>query len=626
MRKITYDELVNSIFDEDVKPNELGTSLPSILGKRFAIEITKGGDASYTSLKTENGKAVANINISVASVCDLLGKKRYDEVGGSEENVMQKARKVKGLLKGLSYHEIDHLMHTDMDRGALNDIVPVPKREFCGKFSNIMEDLSIDHLGMPKNRYHRYTAQYIGMLERTAFDEQAANYQDDGSLNSFLQYVLLYGRSGPKRLASGNARFESLKAKGFMERFRDAYRERNATKRFEKQIALAQWVWDELGVDDREAAEFASQPMPQFSPSLAPAKEDGLTLPMGAMNLPDENGEISPPDSETQDASGMGDGDQSGLGDIGNDQLPGENAKQNRKGGSKNDEKLAAIVQRIVTRGKLYKYDNSVIDTEASPGLRNSWKRSTKSVSTLVCQLAKSLKRAKASIGPRPIYNSDDGDAFDFEAYRMAHANRTPDPNVFVSERKGTQVNDLSVSILVDCSGSMEGLRSMVSLAACTALVMACDQAKIPCECSYFSGSTVTKVLEYGQEVRTYGYRVATVSWKGIRGIGNIGGTTDLGTSMIQTISSLSEWHGTANKCLFVITDGFVNQPNIRIVEEAKAEAKENGIAIIAVGIETAMIKNLFDRSLILKDAELGRLPGFVASELYKAYVQKNYF
>ena len=172
----------------------------------------------------------------------------------------------------------------------------------------------------------------------------------------------------------------------------------------------------------------------------------------------------------------------------------------------------------------------------------------------------------------------------------------------------------------------MEGLRSKVSLAACAALVMACDQAKIPCECSYFSGSMVTKVLEYGQEVCTYGYRVATVSWKGIPGILNIGGATNLGESMIQTISSLSEWHGTANKCLFVITDGFVDNSNVRVVEEAKAKAKENGIAIIAVGIQTAMIKNLFDRSLILGEAELGRLPGFVASELYKAYVQKNYF
>ena len=626
MRKVEYGELVDSIFEEDVKPNELGTSLPSILGKRFAIEITKGGDASYTSLKTENGKAVANINISVASVCDLLGKKPHEEIGVSEENVMQKAKKIKGLLKGLSYHEIDHLMHTDMDRSALNDIVPIPKREFCGKFSNIMEDLSIDHLGMPKNRYHKYTAPFIGMLERTAFDGQAANYKDDGSLNSFLQYVLLYGRSGPKRLASGNARFESLKAKGFMDRFRDAYRERKATERFRKQIALAQWVWDELGVDDREAAEFASQPMPTFSPSLAPTKEDGLTLPMGALNLPDENGEVSPADSEPSDAPDTSNGDQAGQGDVGNDQLPGESAWKNPKDGPKNDEKLTALVQRIVRRGRLYRYDDSVMDAVASPGLNDSWKRSTKSVSTLVCQLAKSLKRAKASIGPRPIYNNDDGDAFDFEAYRMAHVNGTPDPNVFVSERKGTQVNDLSVSILVDCSGSMEGLRSKVSLAACAALVMACDQAKIPCECSYFSGSMVTKVLEYGQEVRTYGYRVATVSWKGIPGILNIGGATNLGESMIQTISSLSEWHGTANKCLFVITDGFVDNSNVRVVEEAKAKAKENGIAIIAVGIQTAMIKNLFDRSLILGEAELGRLPGFVASELYKAYVQKNYF
>ena len=236
-------DLAYAIFARCVKPN-VETSLHGIFFGKLKVLIESGyDDTSYTYMKRDG---VAVIHVSLRTACKSAGLLPGEEI--ASENVQTCAKMIKMALEGFVYHEIGHLYYTDMTGELLKAIAADPKWSpylyFIKDVVNICEDPTMEK-GFSSHPYYRRTKVLFKNLVKTLFIPQGKAYSDDGSIASFLNYLLLFLRIGPKAIAGSNKIFDELAAKGLYDRIRAAHRERNARARMEKQIELAKWIIEE---------------------------------------------------------------------------------------------------------------------------------------------------------------------------------------------------------------------------------------------------------------------------------------------------------------------------------------------------------------------------------------------
>ena len=260
----TTKALAEAVFARDVRKS-LGIDFSGFFYGELKIQLSASWDPkTYTALKRPG---VAEIHISYQTCLQAAGYDPSDRFTGSKAD--KAAKLLKRAMLGLGYHEIGHLKLTDMSgeefAKLLERLNQMPDEEFKKRFKsltkqdieelvqyvqefcNIVEDPTQEHM-LGNLPYYTFVRKYFKWLVERLFVPAAKSYKDDGSLRSFMNYLLLFARLGGGRIADRNAKFDNLAKKGFVKKLRAAARETDGIKRCAMQIDMALWVVEELGL------------------------------------------------------------------------------------------------------------------------------------------------------------------------------------------------------------------------------------------------------------------------------------------------------------------------------------------------------------------------------------------
>lgn len=236
--------LTEAVFRRDIRPTLQASFSLVFLGKlKILLECDRSG-GQYTYMK-KPGVAVIHL--------DLEEIERYTSTVPTPPITapgnFRVAKEIKTIAEGLAYHEMGHLLYSDMTGDPIRSVDPKyrPFLDFIKDLMNLMEDPKMEKL-MSKDIIYKFTKPYFSLLTKRVFYPQARRYKDGGKIGDFLQYILLWLRCGPKLLTAHNAMFDSLVPKGIYDKIRECHRENDGTKRAKKQIAFAIWLIDELGL------------------------------------------------------------------------------------------------------------------------------------------------------------------------------------------------------------------------------------------------------------------------------------------------------------------------------------------------------------------------------------------
>ena len=235
-------ELANVIFKRDIRPTLASSFSAIFLGKLRILLECDNEKLQYTYLKKPG---VAVIHLGSKLVCQYT----VDELSNPipPESAYATAKKMKTFYEAFAYHEIGHLLYTDMTGEALKIIETkyAPFTGFIKDMMNVLEDPKMERL-MAKDLIYKFTRPYFALATKSIFIPQARNYKDNGSVADLVNYILLYLRCGPKVLTAHNAMFDSLVPKGIYDKIKECHRENDPMKRAQKQVAFAIWLIDEL--------------------------------------------------------------------------------------------------------------------------------------------------------------------------------------------------------------------------------------------------------------------------------------------------------------------------------------------------------------------------------------------
>ena len=237
-------ELANVVFKRDVRPT-LSSSFSAIfLGKLRILLECDNENQQFTYLKKAG---VAVIHLGSRLVCQYTVDRQSDPIPPGAAYAT--AKKMKTFYEAFAYHEIGHLLYTDMTGEPLKtiDTKYVPFTGFIKDMMNVLEDPKMERL-MAKDLIYKFTRPYFALATKTIFVPQARRYKDNGSVADLVNYILLYLRCGTKVLTAHNAMFDSLVPKGIYDKIRECHRENDPMKRSQKQVAFAIWLIDELGL------------------------------------------------------------------------------------------------------------------------------------------------------------------------------------------------------------------------------------------------------------------------------------------------------------------------------------------------------------------------------------------
>ena len=246
-----FDGLTETVFKRDVRPTLEASFSTIFLGKlKILLEYGRQG-GQYTYLKKPG---VAVIHLDFSMIERYTPTKPIPPISNPWN--LRVAKELKVISEGFSYHEIGHLLYTDMTGELIKAIDPKykPFEDFIKDTMNILEDPKMEKL-MSKDIIYKFTKPYFRLLTKLIFHPQAKKYKDDGKVEGFLNYILLWLRCGPKLLTAHNAMFDSLVPKGIYDKIRECHRENDGTERAKKQIAFAIWLIEELGLKATETGD-----------------------------------------------------------------------------------------------------------------------------------------------------------------------------------------------------------------------------------------------------------------------------------------------------------------------------------------------------------------------------------
>ena len=771
-------DLAYAIFARCVRPNA-EISLHGIFFGKLKVLIEGGFDAtSYTYMKRD-GMAV--IHVSLPTACKSAGL--LPGAGIPSKSVQKYAKMIKMALEGFVYHEIGHLYYTDMTGELLKAISVDPKWNpylgFIKDVVNICEDPTMEK-GFSNNPYYRRTKVLFKNLVKTLFIPQGKTYSDDGSIASFLNYLLLFLRIGPKAIAGSNKIFDELAAKGLYDRIRAAHRERNARARMEKQIELAKWIIEEnqwsanampnqqtperpiiILVDPKDRTKRKKEklqpqdaPLPPVSVVEASDSEDGqgddktpddaIVIDMrknkskddsksdkakggssasqpkeekneerdgndGAESEkkePSSKGEASDDESDPHESSGSGQSK-----DDKGDEKPSERRKDDSKEGSEgngDEEDSDASNQSDDSEGSGANGDDSDqsdagnsdsgagdedgADVTADDGLdpkdfdwevgggnalsnediqeelnltdddlenalrvdaeadgnyardastdyevtnpncaRDIFNGCAQGLKSLPSEFAASLLEIKAETAPQDLHWQSDGIEIDLDDYMDAKASNERTLDVYRREEEGREITDLAVSLLVDCSASMNYAKNQCAYQAVVMAMLACEEADVPLEVAAFSTGGILYVKHFDDDPSEAQAMVGLlnrqchvydpIDFGGVR----LWGGTDLEHALPLVIDGLKKYKGRECKLIFVITDGETKNPDL--TGQIIKRAREEGIAVIGIGVGCNLqsLRKCFEKFKSFEQSSLMGLPTYVAEQIEEAMLASDF-
>ena len=422
-------------------------------------------------------------------------------------------------FQGLYYHEIGHILYTDM---VCDHIINYRHksgkdyRNFIHSIFNITEDIVIEKFCMSVD--YPYTAKYFKFLTNQMFVPMTKYYKDvTNSPESFMNYLLLKLRLGSKFTGS-NTIFD-LNKKEISSRISYILTEPNPTKRIDRCIKLAEWLIDNTPLD------FSLLPeVQETSGSLNPSKtgaNSGSATGVTPSNTPSKKTEVRE-GGNSDDVNGESQDDGSsrntsyGPGSSNQNRTADTSSSVQEKPEIKTKDELDNMLNDDNDVENHYDPDNDLLiencpeiddafnetlgisDNHEFVIAKNSYlygnntikalNERISDIADLSFKVAKSLGVYKGRIKPKntPGFNSG---KLNIRRAMTNHLTGGCDTKLFKRKVSNGNAPDLAISILCDNSGSMGGNKSHVCTTAMLALAKACDYCNIPLEVSCFTES-----------------------------------------------------------------------------------------------------------------------------------------
>lgn len=456
----------------------------SLINPRYGLQIIYKGASrgTYSCLvPSKDGTSIVyRIVIGGATVSSILN---LPSTFHSKDTLRPYVRPIKKAIMGLNFHEISHVMISDLTFAGFADCDPnydgLAKRLF-----NICEDPIADKFIIDfferERPYDVSPRAYMEDLHQHAFYDHLAEYTDDGSLDSFLQYLLLLVRCGRKKIPNTNAVFEKYSA-DLVPMLKAILSEPNGTRRQVLSVDLAKWIYENVKEFDWSAV---SPPEDMRMPTgkirgdrPSPMSADG-GLPSGSTSgreLADALDDTSPESEESKPESEPETEEPPGTG------APKETESDDVSGFDDCFEDLlnSSYSHEFVIAKDVYVVKNpDALQTELDAQLEQS--------SACIENVSKFLTLFKGRIKPRRIGGFMSG-RLDIRAAMQDEARGGGSLRLFNRTLPRGRMTDLAVSLVCDNSGSMSGTKSRLASIAALALAQACEWSKVPFECSCFT-------------------------------------------------------------------------------------------------------------------------------------------
>lgn len=674
-KSITGKTLVTRVYTDEAKTFGFKTSsmLPSY---KVLFGFNWSDDATYTRplRKIGEGFRIQFGGQMVAVAADVPDRiyKKADTI-----KFIPGARRA---FRALFYHEMGHLLYTDMYDDRIIKYKKPELRGFIHSLFNILEDIVIERYGMSVD--YPYTAKYFKFLTKQIFVPQCKSYKDNPkNPNAFLNFLLLKLRC--KTDFKGTSQVWEDNKKYLVAMVKSILMEEDPTERITKSIILAEWLikktkWDFTkdpvndpkgsvsgilsgkGMPGGGAGGTGAGPAPR---KTSPGKKKGKGKGKGKDGEEGE-GEETPKKGKTKSAEENGGGGDKSDG-------PGENdgcgGSHNNRGGDsgmsnpddapdlKTKDELEDLDDNDEEIEDNYEQDNDLlldhcdeVDDAFNETLREGdnhqfvlakdYYLPTDRVKDVinqklneVSQLTNAVKTAfavyKGRIRPRYNRGFYSG-KLDMRKAMQNTLTGGCDLKLFQKKIANGIAPDLAVSILCDNSGSMSGNKSRVCTTAMLALARACQLCNIPIEVSCF-----TECWSMNYTIRMKRFEDSFDNAKDFLGITDYDVYShyidDDNLQNLQFCGNEDEvnlyyiWkefqrNKHKDKLIIVISDGETCGSSDTLRKLVK-EIEASGISIMGLGIQSRAVASLYTNYKLFDTKEsLDGLPEFLTSTLFK--------
>ena len=539
---------------------------------------------------------------------------------------------IKFSTGGLFFHEMGHLLYTDMTDTRIINYKDKDYVNFVHSLHNIFEDIYLEKFGL--RRDYPITQKYFKFLTTRVFVPQASSYKDDGSSQSFINYILLKLRC-PKTLTAKNTVFDSV-SKDILPMFSDILHDDDGNSRITKQIALAEWLIAHTSLDFKTVTPPEQELPSNIGPGSGPAKP--------GKPIPTTGSGSSSGSSNTGNLSNRG-CDRAGGFDIEDDPAPKEPLvfkTLDELEQSLDDEDIVSTYNdendiKIEDLHEIEDAFNSVLSIDNigdhewiiankmfafGPRIKEAIDKAMLDMNPIALQVIKSLKLFKGQIRPRNTAGFNSGKLHIPTAIKSA-ASGLPTPYLFQRKIARGQAADLAISILCDNSGSMDGNKSHVCTRAMLTLAQACDNCGIPIEVNCFTCGKTT----YTIQMKSFDDKFSDAKYYfGITDSDIVNHYTFDNSIPIfcgnkDEINLYNVWkrflkNKHKDKLIFVISDGQTcgSSEDLRKLVQ---EIKQSGVKIIGLGIQSSAVASLYpEYKLFDTEKSLAGLPDYLLETL----------
>ena len=631
---ITKERVLSFLYSKTMRAELLSIAL-GLIDPTTKLQLTYQGNCSsaYTKM-TGPDKDVFKVVIGGAMVAQSA---MMPDSFSTKDTLKPFVGPAKASFKALMYHELGHVLFTDM---TFEELLKYDTKYhgFIFQLFNILEDpvveLMISKYVETIRPYDRSPRAYINYIKKQLFSLQCKDYKDAGNIETFLQYLLLLVRCGKDAIASTNAVFEKYK-KDIVPMIKEILCESNQTLRQTKTVHLADWMiknvkefkWEGIAAPEDMKPSLGGRSRGTTVPIPSGAKPSLSDIPdMGDGGDGDAVGSCATSDGAEEEPSKT-DKKESISKEYDTDEE--KKSKDAKDGDGKEDPPEVREAPTFSDEESMDECFNDLLNASFShefviakdeytisdpKRLDEEIEKQLDVTKDSVHDMAKFLATFNGRKKPRMTRGFTSG-KLNIRAAMQDEARDGCDIHLFDRHVPRGKMADLAVSLVCDNSGSMCGRRSTLASIAALALGQACDWANIPFECSCFtktcdssSGTSITIIEKaFGDSFEK------SKPYFGINDSDLVNLLhserhipTFCGNSEEVNLFHIGNAFARCNhqtKLMFVFCDGATTGSTHSLREVVKL-MESNGIYVIGIGIMENKVESIYSHHKVFKTLE----------------------
>lgn len=519
---------------------------------------------------------------------------------------------------GLNYHEMGHVLFTDMRDRSIIDYKEPKYVGFLHTLFNILEDQVIEinmsnlfHVD-PTLEWDTNPKVYFDFMIERLFRPQCDEYKDDGTQTGFVNYLLLSLRCGKAALKEKCAIFEKYHD-DLVPLVKAVLFEKNPTERIHKTITLGEWIiknikefdWKMPEPPEKHSGKFADGPVGPGIPAPMESPKPGGDTSEGPSDGADEGpGDGGPGDGADEDPFDK------------SDDTEEETGEAPEEGHDSIDDDIDDVFNDVIHDGDDHEWVIAKDEYEViRPSVIDTIDEKINSFSDSINEVSKFLTLFKGRIKPRKLPGCPRG-SLDMRAAMQDDLRDGCNTKIFMQSVSRGKDKDLAVSLLCDNSGSMSGTKSHIAGNAALVLAQACEWSKIPFECNAFTktedsirGTCITireKSFEDSfEKAKPYFAINDSDLICGVKPFRYI--PTFSGNSEEVNLYYIAQEFARVNhktKLLFVLCDGATTGSRDDLKNIVRQIESEQGIIVIGIGICCSEVANIYPHHKLFRSTE----------------------